>query len=296
MEKPILNKESFPFGGIVQVIDAVGKRAGDHVLIPFLQTARADGEVRVTTHQHALRLNPEVVPATYAETQMTYLKDTMGCDATQLISAVLKTEFVNESTQRIVNMLLEFGYINRPRGWFEKLVRVFNRKYVRTRNVSNTTDMIDVLRRMRADILRRSGKNADYVVVNTKLGAILADLCYVNNGEILLQQQQNFTMYPVGKVMGLTVYVYPFMKWSDERILMGASTAEGRDGLYFVFDSASAEFITVQNMPGNAVNHHRRDTRQTKLKVDCGIAVAQTSPQIMPECQVEHLRVTKNVL
>jgi hypothetical protein len=46
--------------------------------------------------------------------------------------------------------------------------------------------------------------------------------------------QNNGSLYPVGAVAGMTVYVDPNMSWSDTRVLVGRKGADEEPGLKFM--------------------------------------------------------------
>jgi len=76
---------------------------------------------------------------------------------------------------------------------------------------------------------------ANFVVTNLQIATILQDSTQFTFAPMAnTVNQNNGSLYPVGAVAGMTVYVDPNMSWSDTRVLVGRKGADEEPGLKFM--------------------------------------------------------------
>ena len=75
---------------------------------------------------------------------------------------------------------------------------------------------------------------ANFAVTNYKLATLLqANSQYAFSPVTNTLSQNNGSLYPAGQLMGITLYVDPFMKASDTRVLVGRKGAKDEPGVFF---------------------------------------------------------------
>lgn len=84
-------------------------------------------------------------------------------------------------------------------------------------------------------IMQRSRRGpATFVVTNQKVAALLQDSAnYTFAPMANTFNQTNGNLYPVGTVAGMTVYVDPYMRYDDTRVLVGRKGAKDEPGVFF---------------------------------------------------------------
>lgn len=76
---------------------------------------------------------------------------------------------------------------------------------------------------------------ANFIVTNLQIATILQDSAQFTFAPIANTiNQNNGSLYPVGAVAGMTVYVDPNMAWSDTRVLVGRKGADEEPGLKYM--------------------------------------------------------------
>jgi hypothetical protein len=76
---------------------------------------------------------------------------------------------------------------------------------------------------------------ANFVVTNLQMATVLQDNAQYQFAPMANTiNQNNGSLYPVGTVAGMTIYVDPNMAWADTRILVGRKGADEEPGLKFM--------------------------------------------------------------
>ncbi|MFA5723001.1 MAG: hypothetical protein WC979_02000 [Candidatus Pacearchaeota archaeon] len=76
---------------------------------------------------------------------------------------------------------------------------------------------------------------ANFIVTNLQIATILQDSAQFTFAPMANTiNQNNGSLYPVGAVAGMTVYVDPNMSWSDTRVLVGRKGADEEPGLKYM--------------------------------------------------------------
>ena len=76
---------------------------------------------------------------------------------------------------------------------------------------------------------------ANFVVTNAQVATALADVAQFTFAPIANTiNQNNGSLYPIGTLAGMTVYVDPNMEWTDTRVLVGRKGSDEEPGLKFM--------------------------------------------------------------
>ena len=98
-----------------------------------------------------------------------------------------------------------------------------------------------------ANVVANRGRRgpANFVVTNSQIATAIQDISqFVAAPFANTASQNNGSLYPVGTLAGLTVYVDQNMQWSDTRVLVGRKGADDEPGLKFM-PYMMAESITT---------------------------------------------------
>jgi len=108
---------------------------------------------------------------------------------------------------------------------------------------NNAENYLTVSRRLYSRIMaaaniisNRGGRGpANFVVTNSQLATAMQDISQFTPAPFTNTiNQNNGSLYPVGTISGMTVYVDPNMQWNDSRILVGRKGADDEPGLKFM--------------------------------------------------------------
>ena len=76
---------------------------------------------------------------------------------------------------------------------------------------------------------------ANFVVTNAHIATALADVAQFTFAPMANTiNQNNGSLYPIGTLAGMTVYVDPYMEWNDTRVLVGRKGTDEEPGLKFM--------------------------------------------------------------
>lgn len=87
------------------------------------------------------------------------------------------------------------------------------------------------------NIIAQRGRRgpANFIVTNLQIATVLQDSAQFTFAPMAnTVNQNNGSLYPLGAVAGMTVYVDPNMAWSDTRVLVGRKGADEEPGLKFM--------------------------------------------------------------
>jgi len=311
-----LTSEDFPLGSVVMTVD-VAKKTGFNGVFAIDYTQRlatmrkanaslySDNFISENINRllqvynfgktkevrHMSRLEPIHAIAKYDPANVDMIHDATGVDCDIELKYALVHELVQEITRRTLGMLLTYGEETRrgERGWFEKFISFFSRKYVKRQFIDSHEDMNVLLAAMKNGILRRTGMQPDYIVTNLRVAAMLADMM----GYVPAEARASRVVTQVikyGHIRGLTIFVDQYMNWNDSKILMGASTKNNIDGLYMAFNSETLTFHENKMPSENDVVHINLDAA-----IEAKLLLLRGSAE-MKECCVSYLKINKNVL
>ena len=193
------------------------------------------------------------VAASVSYEQIADLNKKFGID----VNAMLKNTLINESIQQInVNFmkhLVELASISHLSGYnrwdrFKTwLFPYFNKTYTKTVNIRNGNELLTAIIREGSKMYLKIGKGIDFAICSVKTGAILQDKReFVYFAPTVANTSG--TIYPLGSIAGITVYVDPRMEWKDQSVYIGrAGTVEESGMKMFFYDKG----ITLDSIPSS---------------------------------------------
>jgi hypothetical protein len=178
-------------------------------------------------------------------TEIEDIKAQTGIDIVQKLESVLVNELSQTISKEIVNKVFEMGELNRASAPSNAGVTIFDfdvDAYFGGNAPGGETTQ-SAQRKLITKVMNASNYiategrvgPASYIVTNGTLAAVLAEgsrytIQTVPSSSVNAQGQ----LYPMGQVGNLTVYVDPYMKYNDNRILLGRKNNPEQPGIIFV--------------------------------------------------------------
>ena len=192
------------------------------------------------------------VAASVTTEQIQDLNKQFGIDVVSMVENALVNEVSQSINRNILGQAFNLGYTNATAfaavegqaldldlntlptaGQFENLQTTQRRIFGRILAAANVV----------ANRGRRGPAN--FVVTNAQIATAIQDISqFVAAPFANTASQNNGSLYPVGTLAGLTVYVDQNMQWSDTRVLIGRKGADDEPGLKFM-PYMMAESITT---------------------------------------------------
>jgi hypothetical protein len=180
-------------------------------------------------------------------TEIEDIKANTGMDIVQKMESILVNELSQTISKQIVNKLFTMGDLNRQSAPTRT-----------TTNITNSTifdfDVADyasilggetshaVQRKLISKILNASNYiategrvgPAQYVVTNGNIAAALQDIAGYTINPTKSNISGSGQLYPVGQIGEVSIYVDPYMKYNDNRILVGRKNQPDQPGVVFI--------------------------------------------------------------
>lgn len=175
-------------------------------------------------------------------TEMEDIKSQTGIDIVQKLESVLVNELSQTISRQIVDKIFQMGELNRASAPAVGAGTIFDldTNYVTTGPQGETTHAVQ--RKLCSKIF--AGSNfiasegrigpATYLVTNGRIAAALSDAAAYTINPVKGNMNTNGQLYPVGQIAGIQVYVDPYMKYDDNRIVLGRRNEVDQPGIVFV--------------------------------------------------------------
>lgn len=177
-------------------------------------------------------------------TEMEDIKSQTGIDIVQKLESVLVNELSQTISRQIVEKIFQMGELNRAATptLSSGLGSIFDldTDYVTTGPQGETTHAVQ--RKLCSKIF--AGSNfiasegrigpATYLVTNGRIAAALSDAAAYTINPVKGNMNTNGQLYPVGQIAGIQVYVDPYMKYDDNRVVLGRRNEVDQPGIIFV--------------------------------------------------------------
>ena len=180
-------------------------------------------------------------------TEIEDIKANTGMDIVQKMESILVNELSQTISKQIVAKLFEMGELNRESAPVRPTADIadgtifdFDVDDFAPKLGGETSHAVQ--RKLISKILNASnyiategrvGK-ASFVVTNGNLAAALQDISGYTINPTESKIDGTGQLYPVGQIGGVTVYVDPYMKYNDNRILVGRKNQPDQPGIVFV--------------------------------------------------------------
>ena len=182
-------------------------------------------------------------------TEIEDIKANLGIDIVQKMESILVNELSQTISKQIVNKLFEMGDLNRTVAPTNVSSNISDGKmfdfdvtaYLAGGIAPGGETSHSIQRKLISKIFNASNfiategrvGPAQFVVTNGKFAAVLHDIA----GYTINPTKSKFNgagqLYPVGTIGDITIYVDPYMKYNDNRILVGRKNAADQPGIVF---------------------------------------------------------------
>ena len=178
------------------------------------------------------------------------IKANTGMDIVQKMESILVNELSQTISKQIVAKVFEMGDLNRQSAPLANGINsltstastIFdlNTDYVTNGPGGETTHAVQrkLITKMvhASNYLATEGRigPAQYLVTNGGLAAALMDVAGYTINPVKSKMNGAGQMYPVGQIGDITIYVDPYMKYNDNRIVLGRKNNPDQPGIIFV--------------------------------------------------------------
>ena len=190
------------------------------------------------------------VSSALRRTEIEDIKANTGMDIVQKMESILVNELSQTISKQIVAKIFEMGNLNRQSaplasgisGLTATASTIFdlNTAYVNGMNGGETTHAVQ--RKLITKIAHASNYiategrvgPAQYLITNGGLAAALQDIAGYTINPVKSKLNGQGQLYPVGSIGDIAIYVDPYMKYNDNRIVLGRKNNPDQPGIIFV--------------------------------------------------------------
>lgn len=189
------------------------------------------------------------VSSALRRTEIEDIKANTGMDIVQKMESILVNELSQTISKQIVNKIFEMGSLNRQSAPLAGNVSALtstastifdlNTLYVGTVG-GETTHAVQ--RKLITKIAHASNYiategrvgPAQYLITNGGLAAALQDIAGYTINPLKSKMNSQGQLYPVGSIGDISIYVDPYMRYNDNRIVLGRKNNPDQPGIIFV--------------------------------------------------------------
>jgi hypothetical protein len=188
------------------------------------------------------------VSSALRRTEIEDIKANTGLDIVQKMESVLVNELSQTISKQIVSKIFEMGDLNRQSApafggtatITGQTIFDLDTNYVATGPGGETTHAVQ--RKLITKIVHASNflategrvGPAQFLVTNGGLGAALMDVAGYTVNPMKSKMNGTGQLYPAGQIGDITIYVDPYMKYNDNRIVIGRKNNADQPGILFV--------------------------------------------------------------
>jgi hypothetical protein len=189
------------------------------------------------------------VTSALRRTEIEDIKANTGMDIVQKMESILVNELSQTISKQIVAKIFEMGDLNRTSAPLYsggsaltgQTIFDLNTAYVSIASVGGETTHA-VQRKLITKIAHASNYiategrvgPAQYLITNGGLAAALSDISGYTINPVKSKLNGQGQLYPVGSIGDISIYVDPYMKYNDNRIVLGRKNNPDQPGIIFV--------------------------------------------------------------
>lgn len=217
--------------------------AGDYPMDRDMDDKRYAGIIGPKISSKTVAVGTIEVTSALRRTEIEDIKANTGMDIVQKMESILVNELSQTISKQIVAKIFEMGELNRASAPLRGGVSLFdlNTNYVSTSSIGGETTHA-VQRKLITRIMHASNYiategrvgPAQYLVTNGGLAAALADITGYTINPVKSKLNGAGQLYPVGSIGDISIYVDPYMKYNDNRIVLGRKNNPDQPGIIFV--------------------------------------------------------------
>jgi len=184
------------------------------------------------------------VSSALRRTEIEDIKANTGMDIVQKMESILVNELSQTISKQIVAKIFEMGSLNRQSAPIRSGVNTIfdlDTSYAGTAALGGETTHA-VQRKLITKIAHASNYiategrvgPAQYLITNGGLAAALQDIAGYTINPVRSKMNASGQLYPVGSIGDISIYVDPYMKYNDNRIVLGRKNNPDQPGIIFV--------------------------------------------------------------
>ena len=183
------------------------------------------------------------VSSALRRTEIEDIKANTGMDIVQKMESILVNELSQTISKQIVAKIFEMGDANRlaaPLNGTGEPLFDLNTSYVGTMLGGETTHAVQrklITRIMHAsNYIATEGRvgPAQFLITNGGIAAALQDVAGYTINPVKSKLNGQGQLYPVGSIGDISIYVDPYMKYNDNRVVLGRKNNPDQPGVIFV--------------------------------------------------------------
>lgn len=169
------------------------------------------------------------------------IKANTGMDIVQKMESILVNELSQTISKQIVAKIFELGDLNRSSAPQKGGASIFDLDTAYTTNVGGETTHA-VQRKLITKMVHASNYiategrvgPAQFAVTNGSLAASLMDIAGYTINPVKSKLNGQGQLYPVGQIGEISIYVDPYMRYGDDRIVLGRKNNPDQPGIIFI--------------------------------------------------------------
>lgn len=227
-----------------------GGASGDYPMDRNMDDNRYAGVIAPKISSKTIAIGTIEVTSALRRTEIEDIKANTGMDIVQKMESVLVNELSQTISKQIVAKIFEMGDLNRataplykgtsPTPLAKQTLFDLNTAYATSSLGGETTHAVQrklITKIMHAsNFIATEGRvgPAQYLVTNGGLAAALADVSGYTINPVKSKINGSGQLYPVGSIGEISIYVDPYMRYDDNRIVLGRKNNPDQPGIIFV--------------------------------------------------------------
>jgi len=224
---------------------AAGQSSGQYPMGRLADDQSYSGVIGPKISSKTVAVGTIEVSSALRRTEIEDIKANTGMDIVQKMESILVNELSQTISKQIVAKIFEMGDLNRTSAPLNaSSVSIFdlNTNYATTSgNVGGETTHA-VQRKLITKIAHASNfiategrvGPAQYLITNGGLAAALQDIAGYTINPVKSKLNGQGQLYPVGSIGDISIYVDPYMRYNDNRIVLGRKNNPDQPGIIFV--------------------------------------------------------------
>ena len=216
--------------------------AGEYPMDREMDDKRYAGVIGPKISSKTVAVGTIEVTSSLRRTEIEDIKANTGMDIVQKMESILVNELSQTISKQIVAKIFEMGELNRESAPTRGGNPLFdlNTNYSASTLGGETTHAVQrklVTKIMHAsNFIATEGRvgPAQYLVTNGGLAAALSDISGYTINPVKSKLNGSGQLYPVGSIGDISIYVDPYMKYNDNRIVLGRKNNPDQPGIIFV--------------------------------------------------------------
>ena len=222
-----------------------GQEAGSYPMSRLEDDQSYSGVIGPKISSKTIAVGTIEISSALRRTEIEDIKANTGMDIVQKMESILVNELSQTISKQIVSKIFEMGSLNaasapkdvtNTRSLFD-----LNTSYAASTNVGGETTHA-VQRKLITRIAHASNYiategrvgPAQYLITNGGLAAALQDIAGYTINPVKSKMNTQGQLYPVGSIGDISIYVDPYMRYNDNRIVLGRKNNPDQPGIIFV--------------------------------------------------------------